>query len=120
MAQSQFIYVGIRGSVIALNSGNGQQIWTAPLKGAGFVNVVLDGNNLFATTYGEIYCLEPKTGIIRWHNPLKGYGLGLATIAGEGIAQNFSALVEEKRQRDRRQAASSTSAAGGSAAALGS
>ena len=100
MALSRFIYLGIRGAVLALNSSNGEQLWATKLKGAEFVNVVLDGNNLYAATHGEIYCLEPRTGIIRWHNPLKGYGFGLVSIAGEGIAQNLPSLLAEKRRRD--------------------
>lgn len=107
MAQSKFIYLGVKGSVMALNSANGQQLWTTSLKGMDFVNVVLDGNNLYATTRGEIFCLDPQTGIIRWHNPLKGYGWGLISIAGEGISQNFSALGAEKQRRDQQAAASS-------------
>jgi outer membrane protein assembly factor BamB len=120
MAQSRFIYLGVRGSVIALNSANGEQLWATPLKGIEFVNVVLDGSNLYAATKGEIFCLEPKTGIIRWHNPLKGYGWGLISIAGEGIAQNLSALGAEKRRRDEQDAASGSAAAGGSTAAASS
>jgi outer membrane protein assembly factor BamB len=111
MRQSKFIYLGIKGSVIALNSATGEQLWTAHLKSSEFVNVVLDGSNLLATTSGEIFCLDPNTGIIRWHNALKGYGWGLATIAGEGVAQNVSAIVAEKRRRDEQQQAASSSAA---------
>src|SRR5436189_2519058 len=105
MAQSKFIYLGIKGSVIALNTATGEQRWATTLKSGDFVNVVLDGSNLFAATRGEIFCLDPQTGIIRWHNPLKGYGWGLVSIAGEGVAQNVSAFAAEKRRRDEQQAA---------------
>jgi len=110
MAQSQFIYLGVKGSVMALNSANGQQLWSTPLKGSEFVNIVLQDDNIFATTRGEIFCLDPITGIIRWHNPLKGYGFGLVGIAGEGIPQNFSALAEDRRRREAQQAAASSTA----------
>jgi len=108
---SRFIYLGIRGSVIALNSANGEQLWATKLTGSDFVNVVLDGSNLFAATHGEIFCLEPRSGVIRWHNPLKGYGWGLVSIAGEGMPENVSSLVEEKKRRERQAAASSGAAA---------
>jgi outer membrane protein assembly factor BamB len=108
MAQSKFIYLGVKGSVLALNSANGQKLWATDLKGLDFVNVVLDGNNLFAATHGEIFCLDPRTGIIRWHNPLKGYGWGLISIAGEGVNQNFPALPAEKQRQDQQAANSST------------
>ena len=110
MAQSKFIYLGVKGSVIALNPANGQQLWATSLKGSEFVNLALDGNNLFAATRGEIFCLDPQSGIIRWQNPLKGYGCGLISIAVEGIAQNMPTLAAENRRRDEQQAAASTSA----------
>jgi outer membrane protein assembly factor BamB len=105
----KIIYLGVKGSVVAINSATGQPVWTTQLKGVEFVNVVLDGNNLFATTRGEIFCLEPQSGGIRWHNPLKGYGLGLITIAGEGIPQNAAAPSAEKRRRDQEQASAAAS-----------
>ena len=101
---AKIIYLGVRGSVVAVNSATGEIVWSTALKGAEFVNVILDGNNLFATTRGEIFCLDPAGGGIRWHNPMKGYGLGLITIAGEGIVAS-TAIAAEKRKRDERQAA---------------
>jgi len=107
MARSEFIYLGIKGCVIALNSTTGRQVWVRDLKGMSFVNVVLAGNNLLAATQGEIFCLDAQSGVVRWHNRLKGYGLGLVSIAGEGIAASaWNALASEKRRRD--EAASSS------------
>lgn len=101
MPQTKIIYLGIKGSVIALNAATGEPIWTVHLKSSDFVNVILDGDNLYATTQGEIFCLDPQTGEGRWHNKLKGFGLGLVSVAGEGIAVNPSLLqAEEKRRRD--------------------
>src|SRR5215472_12746824 len=100
MGQSKIIYVGVKGSVVALDAVTGQSVWEVALKGADFVNVVLDGGNLFAATRGEVFCLDPQTGGIRWHNPLRGYGWGLITMAGDGIPQNVSAAAAEKKRRD--------------------
>ena len=100
---------------MALDSVSGQQVWATQLKGTEFVNVVLDGDNLYATTRGEIFCLDPQGGGIRWHNPLKGYGWGLITITGEGIAQSATVASAEKRRRDQQQAAAASSASAGSA-----
>ena len=110
---SKIIYLGVKGSVVAIDSATGQLIWSTDLKGGQFVNVVLDGNNLFATTRGEIFCLDPQGGGIRWHNPLKGYGLGVISIAGEGIPQNAT-LGAEKIRRDQQQAAAAGSTSAGS------
>lgn len=112
---SKIIYLGVKGSVVAVNTATGQPVWSTALKGSEFVNVVLDGNNLFATTRGEIFCLDPQGGGIRWHNPLRGYGWGLITIAGEGIPQNAGAITAEKRRRDEQQAAAASSSSAGSA-----
>jgi len=114
MAQSKFIYLGIKGSVMALNSADGRQLWATSLKGSEFVNVVLDGNNLYAATRGEVFCLDPQTGVIRWNNPLKGYGWGLVSIAGEGIAQDLVSLSEETRRREQQAASSGAAASGAS------
>ena len=46
----------------------------------------------------------PLVPSIRWKNPLKGYGLGLMTIAAPG-AQDNQVTVVQKRRRDQEQAA---------------
>ena len=108
MSHSNIIYLGIKGSVVAMNAGTGEQLWTVHLKSSDFVNVVLDGDNLYAATQGEIFCLNPQTGVGRWHNKLKGFGWGLVSIAGEGIAPSPPLLqAEEKRRRDRQSSDSS-------------
>lgn len=110
MAQSKTIYLGIKGSVLAVDATSGAALWTAHLKGSDFVNVVLDGEHLFAATHGEIFCLNPMTGQVRWHNPLKGYGWGLVSITGEGIGSSpFPVFAHEKRRREE-QAASNSAA----------
>ena len=81
MPNANLVYVGIRGTAIALDSATGGVIWQTHLKGSDFVHLVLEGENLYATTRGEVFCLDPATGEGRWNNPLKGYGWGLASIA---------------------------------------
>src|SRR5271165_7265549 len=71
------------------------------LKGWNFVNVVLQNDTVLASCQGEIFCLDPFTGNALWHNPLKGFGTGLATIAGDSNQVSASAAVlSEKRRRD--------------------
>jgi len=111
MTQSKFIYVGIKGAVIALNSATGREVWAKELTGSDFVNVVLNGSDLLAATHGELFCLDPQTGIIRWHNKLKGYGWGLVSIAAAGLPANPNLAMAEKRRRDEESAAASSSAA---------
>jgi len=77
------VCIGIKGSVVALNRATGGQEWATSLKNADVVNFVLQDEAVLAACYGEIFCLDPFTGKIRCHNPLKGFGWGLATIATE-------------------------------------
>jgi outer membrane protein assembly factor BamB len=107
MKSSDLVFIGIKGSVIALNRATGQQVWATHLKGSDFVNVVVDEDAVLATCYGEIFCLNPLTGDARWHNPLKGFGLGLATIAAEHNQGSGNApAIAAKRRRDEQAAAS--------------
>ncbi|MGQ0649196.1 MAG: outer membrane protein assembly factor BamB family protein [Gemmatimonadaceae bacterium] len=101
--RSSFVYVGIRGRVVALNRTSGDEIWRTELKGAGFVQVSRDQDYVYATTRGEIFCLSPDTGQIVWNNNLKGLGLDLASIASDaplGPEAEFAAPATSiQRQR---------------------
>ena len=113
MKSSELVFVGIKGSVVALNRATGQQVWVTHLKGRDFVNVTIQQGMLLASCSGEIFCLDPPTGKALWHNPLKGFGTGLATIAPEHSAGSDNApVLAEKRRRDEQAAASSAAAAG--------
>src|SRR5215467_10629864 len=107
MKHSDLVFVGIRGSVVALDRSKGNQVWATHLKGWNFVNVVLQNEVVLASCQGEIYCLDPLTGNTLWHNPLKGFGTGLATIATESNQTNANVFVmSEQRRRDEAAAAS--------------
>ncbi len=83
MTTSQLVFIGIKGSVIALHAQTGQQAWGVHLSGANFVNVQVQDGKIIAACNGEIFCLEAATGRILWQNGLKGFGFGLATLAVE-------------------------------------
>ena len=104
------IFIGIRGTVLALSRSTGVELWRVSLKGSDFVNLVLDGENLYATTKGEIFCLHPESGKLRWQNKLPGMGFGLVTIAT--TAGNQTSIAEQKRREEEAAAASSTAAVG--------
>ncbi len=111
MKTSDVIFIGIKGSVIALDRRTGERVWATHLKGCDFVNVLVQDGTVLASCYGEIFCLDPLTGDVRWHNPLKGFGIGLATIAaGDGLGTGNASVLAAKRQRDE-EAASCSSAA---------
>lgn len=101
MRTADLVYIGIRGTVVALERATGKQVWATRLKGWDFVNVLLDGAEVLASCNGEVFCLDALTGESRWHNPLKGFGTGLSSIVTESsrTAPN-SVMIAEKRWRD--------------------
>jgi len=103
MLPRNLIYIGIRGSVLALDRATGQTMWQADLTGRDFVNVVLDNGELYAATKGEIFRLDPSSGEIRWNNKLPGMGRGLVTFAGAEGQQILP--IREKQHRDEQAAA---------------
>jgi outer membrane protein assembly factor BamB len=107
-----FVYVGIRGNVVALDRRDGTEVWRTPLKGSQFAYVHRDGDLLLATAGGEVFCLDPKSGALIWHNPLKGLGLGLTTIAGDSASTSSSTAATVAAEVQRRQAAAAAAAAG--------
>jgi outer membrane protein assembly factor BamB len=111
MKTSDLMFVGIKGSVVALNRATGEKVWATHLKGSDFVNLVLQEQAVLASCCGEIFCLNPLTGDALWHNPLKGFGTGLATIATEQSPEGGAPpVMAEKRRRDEAAAAASTAA----------
>jgi hypothetical protein len=57
--KTNLIFIGIKGTVVALDCPTGSEVWRSELKGKDFVNVVLQGGDLYATTKGEIFRLDP-------------------------------------------------------------
>jgi outer membrane protein assembly factor BamB len=106
----KLIHIGIKGTVFGLDRATGAEVWQTPLKGSDFVNVVLDGEDLFAATKGEMFCLDPVNGQIRWNNPMRGFGWGLITIAATD-ASSMTAMAEYRRRQEASASAASTSAA---------
>jgi outer membrane protein assembly factor BamB len=113
MRNASAVYLGIKGTVLALDRASGMALWQTQLKGRDFVNIAWDDNRLYAATQGEIFCIDPENGTVLWHNPLTGYGLGIVSIAGPGISTSAAPPIVEKRRRDA-QAANSAGAAASS------
>ena len=103
--ESSLMFIGIKGTVVALNKSDGSEVWRTKLAGSDFVNVVVDDGAIYASAQGEVFCLSAVSGEIRWHNPLKGLGLGLVSF---GLPGGQGAVMAEKSRRD--QAAASAAA----------
>ncbi len=92
------LYVGLGGTVLALDPVTGTERWRRHLKGLDFVNVALVGTSLVAATKGEVFGLDPSTGQVLWHNKLKGLGRGFVTFVGAGQAP--PAMASQRRKQD--------------------
>jgi outer membrane protein assembly factor BamB len=103
MAQRNLLYIGIKGTVLALDRATGQEIWRTELLRSEFLNLVHQDGDLYAATAGELFCLDAVSGQVRWHNQLKGLGRGLIAIAEAGGQQSLTA--REKQRRDEEAAA---------------
>ena len=88
------VFVGIRGTVVALESSGGTELWRTKLSGSSFVNVVVDGDLVYASTHGEVYCVSAASGTVRWKNQLKGLGMGLVTIGVAGQSNLMAAKAQ--------------------------
>jgi outer membrane protein assembly factor BamB len=91
------LFLGIKGSVVAVDRRSGETLWSTHLKGSSFVTVAVEHGAVYAGTYGRLYCLDPSTGSVRWTNELPGMGYGLICIAG---ADSSALFGEYKRRQD--------------------
>jgi outer membrane protein assembly factor BamB len=105
------IFVGVKGTVLAIDRVTGATGWQTRLKGGDFVNVVLQDGDLYAATKGRLFRLDPATGAILWTNDLPGYGLGIVSIAG--TPQGIAAAAEKKHRDDQAASSAGVIAAGG-------
>jgi outer membrane protein assembly factor BamB len=103
-----FVYVGIKGCVVALDREVGIEVWRANLRTAEYVTVSWDGIALFAANSGEVWRLDPMTGAPIWHNELKGLGRGLVSVdSGAAAVGGADVNMAEQHNRDLATAAAS-------------
>ena len=90
------LFIGIKGSVLAVDRATGDTMWSTHLKGSSFVTVAVEDGSVYAGTHGHLFCLDPSTGYVRWTNELKGFGYGLISFGGDSSAL----FGEYKRRQD--------------------
>jgi hypothetical protein len=103
MADGNLLFIGVKGSALALDRATGEIVWNIHLAGSDFVYVTVADGALYASAKGELFCLDPATGQIRWRNALTGYGWGLVSIAASEGGQ--AVLMREKKRREEADAA---------------
>lgn len=103
-ARLSLVYVGVKSTVVAFDRKTGTEVWRTALpakykSSASFVNVVRDSEGLFASCAGEIFALDPRNGVLLWHDELKKLGTGLLTMATDlgGVSQ-AAVLSESEHQ----------------------
>jgi outer membrane protein assembly factor BamB len=95
MRIQDLVFVGLNGRVAALESSTGEMVWEwhSP-KGLGYVNLLVERNVVVAGTNGYVYGLDPKTGDQLWFNDLKGWGLGVTTLAALGGSTSQAVVLQ--------------------------
>ena len=71
---TEIVYLGVKGSVVAIDKKSGSEHWRTHLKGSGFTTVLVDDDIIIAHTSGHLYGIDPKSGREIWHNDLPGLG----------------------------------------------
>ena len=101
MRIQDLVFVGLNGRVAALEISSGGTVWEwqAP-KGAGYVNLLVDRDLVIAAVNGYVYGLDPKTGDQVWFNELKGYGLGVTSLATSAGSTSQPVLLQAAEADD--------------------
>ena len=105
MDVSSLVFIGTKTCVAAISKIDGQTVWKTELEGgfAGFefVTVCCDGEQVYAHTKGQLYCLNALTGELLWFNKLTGMGyqLGSLCVAGQPLTSVSPAMQTLQHQR---------------------
>jgi len=119
MHTKDLLFLGLNGRVAALDRESGEIVWewTAkdPDKGGavgGYMTLLVDQGQLFASANGYTYRLDPITGDELWANPLRGWGVGPAALATSTAAsqQVLTAAAAAHQAAEQAQQSSQTAA----------
>lgn len=93
-----YLFVGLGKRVIALEKTTGREVWewTCPRAFGQNVTMLVEDGQVFVSANGYLYCLNAGTGRQMWENPLKGRGVGLASLATTAVS-NGSYALQAKR-----------------------
>lgn len=91
---SDFLFTGFNGRVAAVHRDTGEILWEwqAP-HGSGYVSLLPDVDRLLVSVQGYLYALDAWSGAQMWVNPMRGYGMGLASLASMSASNNASPLA---------------------------
>ena len=94
---------------MAIDKSTGATLWQTKLKGGltsgtPFVSLLVQDGQVYAHTYGELFCLDRETGAILWRNGLNGLGYDIATLASEGVSSASMEAIAALRKKQTSQA----------------
>ena len=102
------VFVGLRGYVLAVHRETGEIVWSNNQLKSGYTSILLDGDRLIVSTNGYLFCLHPLTGQVLWQQPLKGYGVGVTSLASVRGTSGPIELAAESDADSRRESSSSS------------
>lgn len=88
------------GAVVCVNAADGKEVWKTPLPRSVHTPLAADGLFVYATCRdGAVYCLNRRTGAVRWSLPLGGpLTAGVAAAAdADGVPVAVYAVSAEGR-----------------------
>ena len=96
------VFVGFNSRVLALDRDTGEVVWDwkSPKGQSTHVAVLLDGDRLIVSVHGYMYCLDPLSGEELWSNALKGFGVGvpsLASLSGNSGSAAAAAIIAQQQ-----------------------
>ncbi|MFN0139757.1 MAG: PQQ-binding-like beta-propeller repeat protein [Pyrinomonadaceae bacterium] len=103
MNTSDILFIGVKGHVVAFNKHDGTELWGTKLAGGfsvsgdRFVTLLVEGERVFAHTYGRLFCLDAQTGRQLWTNELDGLSYDIAMLAHVGASSPSLPAVLEHR-----------------------
>ena len=98
-----YLYIGCNGTVAAIDSKSGHEVWRTPLQSGVFaatrrhdICLLEDQGRVYAGCNGHLFALDGKTGRVLWNNELKGMGYNDVTMAmADKSVQLVTRVVDE-------------------------
>jgi outer membrane protein assembly factor BamB len=111
MDPENILLIGVKGAVLAFRRDTGAHLWATELKSSssGFVTLTTDLDRVYAHTGGELFCLDLQSGQRLWHDELKGFGYGLASLILPGAVPAVPAAEQLRQSQAAASAAASSS-----------
>lgn len=97
------LFVAFNRHVCALDKERGELVWKWKAPHAGYITLLCEAGKLFVAVHGYMYALDPATGDLLWDNEMKGFGIGVTSLATLGHASPthpvHAAASEASKQR---------------------